>query len=322
MKNCAVVGAGMAGLTAAAELKRAGVDVVVLEKSRGLGGRLATRRFDSGSADHGAQYVTARDAGFQALMQETVFAGHATGWAPAGKTGDDPKNEPRNEPWLVGLEGMSGLVRPLSEGLQVIREIRVERIGSTSEGYSLQTDQGPQGPFDAVLVAIPAPQAAPLLEAHGKPFGDIAAAGMQPTLTGMFAFEARVPLEADYLASPHGDIATAVRNSSKAGRGGAECWVVHASHFWSRRNLELEREEIAGRILEFLRTLAGGTLPDVTWQSGHRWRHAAVETAVGTPCLVASNRRLAACGDWCLGPRVEAAYLSGIAAARALLEPS
>lgn len=311
MKNCAVIGAGMAGLAAAAELKRAGVAVTVFEKSRGLGGRLATRRFDGGSADHGAQYVTAREEEFQALMQQAVFAGRATGWAPAGKSGD--------EPWLVGLDGMSALVRPLAEGLTIVNDIRIERIGSTSEGYALQSAQGPQGPFDSVLVAIPAPQALPLLEAHGKPFDDIAAARLQPTLTGMFSFAGAVALEADFLRAPHADIATAARNSSKAGRGGGECWVVHASHYWSRRNLEMEHGEIADALLERLRLLAGAALPDVTWRSGHRWRHAAVETALDAPCLVASNQRLAACGDWCLGSRVEAAYVSGLAAARALM---
>jgi len=311
MKNCAVIGAGMAGLSAAAELKRAGVETVVFEKSRGLGGRLATRRFAAGSADHGAQYVTARDERFQALMQQTVFAGHATGWAPAGKIG--------NEPWLVGLDGMSGLVRPLAGGLEIVRQTQIERIGTTSEGYALQSDRGPQGPFDAVIVAVPAPQAGPLLKAHGRPFDEISAARLQPTLTGLFAFDGPVPLDNDFHPEPAAGIATAVRNSSKPGRNGAECWIVHASHDWSRHNLEADRDEIAAKVLDVFRRLAGD-LPPLVWQSGHRWRHAAVEVSLGAPCLVAGDRRLAACGDWCLGPRVEAAFLSGHAAARALLD--
>jgi predicted NAD/FAD-dependent oxidoreductase len=285
------------------------VTVSLFEKSRGLGGRLATRRFENGTADLGAAYVTVRDETFQNLMQEAIFAGHATGWAPKGRTTD--------EPWIIGLPGMSGLLRGLARDLDITFQIRVERIGSTSEGYVLQTDRGGRGPFDAVIVAIPAPQAEPLLHAHGKPFGDIGDVHMRSTLAGVFTFAEPVGLEAD-IVRPDGPVDVAYRNNSKAGRPDAETWVVHGSQDWSESVLEDDPQDSATALLAAFRDLAGA-VPKPVWQSGHRWRYAFVETSLGVACLSGGNHRIAACGDWCLGARVEAAYLSGRAAAEAVL---
>ena len=309
MERIAVIGAGMAGLSAAARLREAGVSVSLFEKSRGLGGRLATRRFDGGAADLGTAYVTVRDEAFQNVVQQAIFAGQATGWAPIGRTTD--------EPWIIGLPGMSGLVRGLARDLDVTFLITVERIGSTSEGYVLQTDKGGQGAFDAVIVAIPAPQAEPLLQAHGKPFGDIGDVRMRATLAGVYTFAEPVDLEADIVMS-HGPIDLAYRNNSKAGRPDTETWVVHGTQDWSESVLEDDPQDSATALLAAFRSVAGA-VPKPTHQSGHRWRHAYVEKSLGVACLSGGNHRIAACGDWCLGARVEAAYLSGRAAAEAVL---
>ena len=309
MESIAVIGAGMAGLSAAARLREAGVAVSLFEKSRGLGGRLATRRFDGGAADLGAAYVTVRDETFQNVVQEAIFAGHATGWAPTGRTSD--------EPWIIGLPGMSGLLRGLARDLDITFRIRVERIGSTSEGYALQTDKGGRGPFDAVIAAIPAPQAEPLLDAHGKPFGDIADVRMRSTLAGVYTFAEPIGMEADFVRSD-GPIDLAYRNNSKAGRPDTETWVVHGTQDWSESVLEDDPQMSAGWLLEAFGGIAGA-VPKPVWQSGHRWRYAFVETSLGVACLSGGNHRIAACGDWCLGARVEAAYLSGRAAAEAVL---
>ena len=309
MERIAVIGAGMAGLAAAARLREADVAVSLFEKSRGLGGRLATRRFEGGAADIGAAYVTVRDEAFESVMQETIFSGHATGWAPKGRTSD--------EPWIVGMPGMSGLLRGLARDLDIEFQILVERIGMTSEGYVLQTDKGARGAFDAVIAAIPAPQAEPLLQAHGKPFGEIAGVRMRSTLAGVYCFAEPVDLEADYLMSG-GPIDVAYRNNSKAGRPAAETWVVHGTQDWSESVLEDNPQDSAAALLAAFRALAG-PVPKPVYQSGHRWRYAYVEKSLGVACLSGGNHWIAACGDWCLGARVEAAYLSGRAAAEAVL---
>ena len=62
--HIAIIGAGMAGLTAARALDEAGLQVTVFEKGRGLGGRLSTRRGETGQFDHGAAFFTVRHPAF------------------------------------------------------------------------------------------------------------------------------------------------------------------------------------------------------------------------------------------------------------------
>ena len=65
-----VIGAGIAGLIAAGELKRAGLHVLVLDKGRGVGGRIATRRIGGATFDHGAQFITQRNPRFAAVLEK------------------------------------------------------------------------------------------------------------------------------------------------------------------------------------------------------------------------------------------------------------
>jgi renalase len=306
----AVIGAGMAGLSAAARLRQAGCSVTVLEKASGFGGRLAARPIEGGAIDHGALYVTVREPAFQEAMQAAVFAGHATGWAPRGRDTD--------EPWIIGLPDMSALVRPLLDGVALFLDLRVERIGQATEGFALRTETGSVGPFEGVIVAVPAPEAAPLLQVYGKPFDLLEEVRMRPTLALAAIFAGRLDIIDEYLPG-QGNLALAARNASKAGRGEAESWVLHGSQDWSEARLESDPDEAARELVAAFGQAAGCAVGPPVWQSLQAWRHAFVEAPLGTPCLMGANRRIAACGDWCLGPRAEAAFLSGRAAAEALI---
>lgn len=306
----AVIGAGMAGLAAAARLRQAGCSVTVLERAPSIGGRLASMPVDGGAIDHGAPYVTVQDPAFQEAMRAAVFGGHATGWAPRGRATD--------EPWIIGLPDMPGLLRPLLDGLAIFLDLQVARIGHVTEGFALRTQSGSVGPFDGVVVAVPAPEALPLLRAHGKPFDMLESVQMQPTLVTLASFPGRLDIADDYLPGG-GILALAARNSSKAGRGAGESWILHGSHDWSETKLDAEPDAAAGDLIDAFRQAAGVALAAPVWHTLHAWRYSSVQTPLGTPCLLGANRRIAACGDWCLGARAEAAFLSGRAAAEALI---
>ena len=74
MWDVAVIGAGIAGLTAARHLHQAGYRILVLEKSRGLGGRLATRRVDGQPIDHGCRYISPLPTNNSELMASLLAA--------------------------------------------------------------------------------------------------------------------------------------------------------------------------------------------------------------------------------------------------------
>lgn len=319
LQTAAVIGAGLAGLACARALAEAGVSVRLFDKGRAPGGRLATRRAETEGGlrlgfDHGAQYLTARGEGFAALL-----AAHAVPWpAVADREGA-----------RVGTPGMSALPRALAAGLDVAASRSVVGLDRDGDRWSVLSHAGDlargpapeapperEGPFDAVAVAVPHPQAAPLLPPS---LADaLAPVRVAPCWALLAAFDSPLALP-DTLRPDGHAIAWAARDSAKPGRTAeAECWVVHAGPAWTRANLERRPEDVAPALLDLLAGLAG-PLPRVLHAQAHRWRYALVEAPLGTPCLVDAAARIGACGDWCLGPRAEHAWDSGTALAARLL---
>lgn len=307
----AVIGAGIAGLVCARTLADHRLPVVVFEKSRGLGGRVATRRTESDAFDHGAPGFTAGDPRFRRYVEAWAERGLLRRWRPTGA--DD-------EPWWVAAPGMSTLGRALGEEVDRRQPCRIARVERDGDGWRLiDADGVEQGRFDAVVVATPSPQAVPLLSAAPALAAVAGRAVMAPCWTGLFAFDA--PLALDDVVRPEtGTAAMLARNGTKPARDGGESWVVHTDSEWSRKHLEEDPESVIEAVLAAFTATAGTDLPTPRYARAHRWRYARVETPVGEPCLFDRATMLAACGDWCLGPGVEAAFLSGAAAAGRILD--
>lgn len=318
LRSAAVIGAGLAGLACARALAEAGVAVRVFDKGRSPGGRLATRRAEAEGRrlgfDHGAQYLTARGGGFGA-----VLAAHAVCWPAVSD----------REGVHVGAPGMSALPRALAAGLDIAASRSVVGLSREADGWRVAHHAGdlargpapetpPEfaGPYDAVAVAVPHPQAKPLLPPGLA--ARLASVRVAPCWALLAAFTDRLPAP-DTLRPASGPIAWAARDSAKPDRTAeAECWVAHAGPDWSRAHLERRAEEVAPLLLAELGALVG-PLPAVLHGAAHRWRYALVEAPLGEPCLVDPAAGIGACGDWCLGGRAEHAWNSGTALAAALL---
>jgi predicted NAD/FAD-dependent oxidoreductase len=300
--NFAIIGAGMAGLACADALKHDGHAVALFDKGRGPGGRMSTRRMatDLGEAsfDHGAQYFTARDPRFRRQVEGWCAAKVAAPWPAAGE-----------EAW-VGTPGMNGLIRHMAAGHTVAWGSLVTGMVRSGNGWWLVGEEAKQGPFDAVILAIPAEQAAAILSLHDFAMARIALmARSQPCWTGMFVFDA--PLDhASGVIRDHGDLAWAARNNAKPGRSGPEAWVVQANRAWSIAWLEAAQEDVTAQLLAALAEAAGCTVPQPLAASAHRWRYA-LSAGTGDGALWNAELGLGTCGDWLLGPRIECAWLSG-----------
>ena len=318
----AVIGGGMAGLACAGALHGAGAAVTLFDKGRGAGGRLATRRVDGLAFDHGAQYATARDPEFVAAMQAMHAAGDAAPWPAAG------------DGCWAGLPGMSAMARHLER--RGVGQVRTRRhaafLHRSAEGWTVRhrdagetapglvSDEGGEcdGPFDRVAVALPAPQAAALLQPH-RFAAEAAGAVMAPCWGMMLAFPGATH-GPDVLRPSTGPLGWVSRDSSRPGRAAApECWIAHATADWSRAHLE----QPAGAVLADLQAAfvaATGIDAPPSHAAVHRWRYARAETPLGKPALWDAATALGVCGDWCLGARVEAAFMSGRALARMMAE--
>ena len=303
--DVAIVGAGMAGLACAEALLAAGQAVVLFDKGRAPGGRMSTRRVATvageASFDHGAQYFTARDPAFRGRVERWRESGVAAPWPAAGA-----------DAW-VGMPGMNAPVKDMAAPAEIGWSAQIDSLSRDGDRWRLM-DRA----FDAVVVAVPAEQAAPLLRPWEAGFAARATdTPSAPCWTVMAAFAERLPIAADVLREA-GIIGWAARNSAKPGRSGPESWVVQAGPDWSRAHLEQVPEAVVAPLLEALAGQARAVLPEPLTATAHRWRYARSGTA-GDGHLWHPGLRLGVCGDWLIGPRVEAAWLSGTGLAQTLM---
>ncbi len=294
----AIVGAGLAGLTAARRLTESGLPAVVFDKSRGLGGRLATRRHPAGPFDHGAPAAHGTAAAFGAGTA-------ARRWPEADVDG--------HEAW-VGEPGMSGLVHPLAAGLDIRRALRIDRILRRDGSWWLSADAGDAGPFADVIVAVPAPQAATLLAGYAEA-DTLAGVAMAPCWTILAAW-AEAPSPVGPAPPPFARI---VVQASVPGRSPAAGAVVaHAEAAWSRERIEQSPDDAVDLLLPILARHLGTDVPPIH-VAAHRWRYARTETPLGASYLRAADGSLLAGGDWALGPNAGDAHASGQAMADAMI---
>lgn len=321
--SIAVIGAGASGLMAARTLADSGLRVSVFDKSRGLGGRLATRRVGGFAFDHGCPVANIDDPTGLSVVRRLETMDAAALWEPMpGFSG------------FVGTPGNSAMLKPLAEPLTVHRGLEVAAVERDAEGggwmlipkNELVQDKTAQdearaalGPFDWVLVTAPAPQTHALLEGLTPIAARVAEAGMEPRWTVMVVPDGSLNQgSAEVIAFDDEILERAIRNDRKPGRSGAESWVVQARRDWSIANLELDKDQARDAVLAaFRKAIPQG---DPIFAAAHRWRFSEVSAPLGVPCLLDPDLGLGAAGDWCVGPCVADALESGRALADELLK--
>lgn len=319
---CLVIGAGIAGLSAAQRLHEAGLGVTVLDKGRLLGGRMSTRRSADWVADHGAQYFTARDPLFRVEVARWQQAGAAALWTPrlcAFESGSVRASSEKLQRF-VGVPGMTAPAQLLAEGLRLRNGITVTALRRDEDGWWVAcAEQGElEERFDAVVVAVPAPQAVPLLAPVSSSLASEATrARMQGCWAVMLRFDAPLDLPFDAAFVNDGPLRWVARNGSKPGRDGQETWTLHASAAWSEAHIEDDSDAVAQDLVDAFKALGGSAA--AAW-TAHRWRYAITDSAVNGGCLWHPTQRLGICGDWLNGGRVEGAWLSGRALAERMLQ--
>lgn len=305
MGDIAIIGAGMAGLSCATALTQAGRSVVLFDKGRRPSGRMASRvvATDDGdfAFDYGALYMTARDAGFVAQLREWEAAGVAARWPVAG-----------DDAW-VGVPGMDAPLAAMAAALDVRWSTHVHGVRREGDRWRVQLPDEAAGPFDAVVLALPAEQVVPMAQGVDDALAGLARDhASAPCWTVMLGFAEAI--DAPDLIDKGGIIDRAARGPAKPGRGGGEAWTIHADADWSAAHVEAERDWVVAQLTAALGERVAG-LPAPVFGAAHRWRYARSDAGG-----VGSYWRdgLGACGDWLIAPRVEAAWLSGRALAEAM----
>ena len=331
-QTIAVIGAGLAGLSCAQALLQAGHTVHVFDKARGPSGRMSTRRAEDDNGpwqcDHGAQYFTARDPAFRAEVARWQQAGVAALWNARLASFDGSAWSTPATPLerFVGTPRMTSpaawLVQHLGEPALAQWQTTVQRLDHSEGGWTITSaEHGLHSPrYSAVLLAVPAPQAVPLLAPVSPAGAAIAAsARMRGSWAVMLRYASPVALPCEGAFINTGPLRWVARDSSKPGRTGQETWLLHASPEWSEAHIEDSAEAVTTALLAAFAALGG---PAPLAATAHRWRYADTEPALTQGSWWDAQMRLGLCGDWLHGGKVEGAWLSGRALAHQVLKPA
>ncbi|GAB3219649.1 FAD-dependent oxidoreductase [Spirosoma arcticum] len=304
----------MTGLTAARELTRHGWNVVVLDKGRGVGGRMATRRMEQARLDHGAQYFSARTPEFQRVVQ-TLLAENVIGeWhLEQARIADTNFDHPQ----YIGVDGMSAVAKALARNLTVLTAETVVTFRAEDTGWLVETESGGQYRADSLLITIPAPQALALVQKSGYALADanraaLSAIAYRPCIAVMVALNQPSHLPAPGVVHyDTGDVGWVADNTQKGISPDQPSVTIHASADFSRAHFDDDLTVVGQQLIDQLSEwIPAGAVSAV---QVHRWRYSLAEQRHPDPFLEANAPfPLLFGGDGFGAGNVEGAFTSGL----------
>jgi len=314
MTDVAVIGAGLAGCTVAHHLSEI-ASVKLFEKSKSLGGRIATRVSCDHQFDHGAQFFTARSSDFKDFLTPLVDAGCVARW-DARFAEFDGAQLIRQTEWggspshWVGMPTMSGFVERLSNGLDCVFDVEVARVEKEKDRWILFDAQGNLlGDYDWIILTAPAPQTHNLLPNEISFKTQVGLIKMLGCYSLMLGYRHAVNLPFDAALVKNASISWISVNSSKPNRKNFSI-LVHSTNRWAEQNMNTDLAEVQEKLFEFTSEILGFNVKSADYIETKRWRFANSIRQTDQPFFLDRSNQVASCGDWCIRGRIEAAFLS------------
>jgi len=333
----AIVGAGVSGLACARALASAGHRPIVFERSRGVGGRCATRRIFDQPVDHGASFLHGVDEEFLVDAEAVDGAEILQGW-PSNVAGDGPPCSPqafreRERRWAYA-SGVSVFPKTLARGLDIRLGTEVAAIGDERNGATIIAAEGGRTRFSTVVLALPAETARGLTEPHAPGSRDLRSVtallrlvGSQSCLTAICGYPgggSAPPWEVCYPADS-ASVQMISHDSSKRRRARFTVLVIQGKPCWSRVRLDDPESSWGAELIAEAARIAGPWAAVPAWVQFHRWRFARSDrgSELSRPVKVhlPGGGRLVVTGEaFAPGGGIEAAWTAGRAAARRVME--
>lgn len=314
MARIAIIGAGIAGLTAAHQIA-ALHDICLFERADKAGGRMASRTAGVFVFDHGAQFFTAKSGAFQRFLVPHINNGALARWDATFAEFSGPEITSRRQwdadfPHYVGVPDMNALPQALAAPLNIRYDCNIEYIHRHGNIWQLFAKEQLIGEFDWVISTLPAKQSVSLFEKHSTILGKLPDNLMRPCYALMLGFDN--PQDLDWQAAhvKQADISWISVNSSKPGRSASFSMLVLATNAWTRSNFQLDLSSAGEHLLSEVERIADINRQDLLHHDTKLWTYVNLPRQTAAKAYIDKAQQLAACGDWCIQGRVEAAFTS------------
>jgi predicted NAD/FAD-dependent oxidoreductase len=314
--DVAVIGAGLAGLSCAKRLHSQGKRVIVLDKSRGVGGRVATRRLYETRIDHGLVSFAIQGTHTEALLQDETIQATLRPWENG---------------WVVPL-GNTAVLKRLAVELEIQTRYCVTELNHARAGWELRGATSDAAVIRArgLVIAIPAPQAIALLatlmpsQSQQDILQCLDRVRFDPCMTVMLGYPLSLGEQLPrrgVVAEGNAPLRMVIEDSSKRPNPAQLTLCLHSTPEFAQQYVDRHDWETAIQpLIQQWITQGGPAFQMPLWSQGHRWRYGFTQQALGMACV---GQRwpapLVCCGDWCLGAQIEAAIASGVAASEWIL---
>lgn len=339
-----IVGAGIAGITAALELQRSGRGKwLMIDKGRSVGGRLATRRIDQYKFDHGAQFFTVRSSEFREVINRLSDLGLVREWCYGFQDGEGHISQD-GHPRYVAKNGMNQLAKHFAAELSsssIILQEKISKMELLEEHWQLTSESNQRWLARDVILTMPLTQVLELLTSIDIDIGsrqgidefrsELKTVDYDPCIAIMCVFNVEDLPSLDVpIQNSSGPISFVSENGAKGVSENRGALTIHLAPQLSRELWSMADQDILGEVMPRLQRLLDRPSlhrPD-TFQI-HRWRYAAPKTVINKPFIewvpfFASSRalhpRILVAGEAFHGPKIEGAFLSGLAVGRYLLK--
>ena len=294
-----IIGAGITGLSAANELMKNGHEVVVLDKGRGVGGRMSTRTINEAKADHGAQYFSAKTPEFQQLIGKLQAENIVAEWMILQ----------RENVRYVGGKGMNTIPKKLAQNLNVVLNEKVVSIS----GNEVKTESGNSYSFDNLIITIPIPQITDLLHQSQIKISDQDQAVFNsihydPCIAVMVVLNQPTDIVGGGIILDNQPVAWIADNFQK-GITAVPTVTLHASANYSAEHFEDDLQSVAKDILSSVNQYV--TPQNVQSFQVHRWKFSNAVKRYDKPFYQLENQNVFLGGDGFGIGNVEGAFLSG-----------
>ena len=314
-KKIAVIGAGLSGVTVVNRMKEK-FDIEIFEKSRGVGGRMSTRKEIPYIFDHGAQFFRIKSIEFKNFVSDLFSKNIIQPWEfkLAHFTGNKLKkikSIKNGDKFYVGVPNMDSIVKYISRNYYVNLNTKIKKLMINNyKWYLLDQNKKSHGPYDWIILSLPAKQSLELLTKNVSFFSLVEKIKMKSCFSLMVGISDSLCLGYDAALIENRDIAWLAINNSKPLRTKKYCLVVNSSFEFADKNINSPKDEVLKHLLDVTSRLINYDLSNVSMAKLHQWMYVEAKNSPIENYFIDHEKKIAVCGDWLINSRVEGAFVS------------